>query len=62
LAGPNLKYHADVELGLRLLKAGFVGTFDRSLPATHLYSRSFEGFCADAHEGGREETCGYCTN
>jgi hypothetical protein len=45
LEGPHLKYHADRELGLRLLKAGFGAIFDRKLRGAHLYSRSFEEFC-----------------
>jgi hypothetical protein len=52
-AGPRLPFHADREFGLRLLKAGFTGSFDRSLLATHHYTRSFEGFCRDALESGR---------
>lgn len=52
--GPRFEYHGDRDLGLRLLKAGFTGTFDRSLRATHLYTRSFEGFGRDALGSGRD--------
>jgi GT2 family glycosyltransferase len=52
--GPRFEYHGDRDLGLRLLKAGFSAEFDRSLVATHLYTRSFEGFRRDALGSGRD--------
>jgi hypothetical protein len=54
LDNPNyrLNYLNDRELGLRLMKAGFTAVFDRSLRATHLYSRSLEQFRRDAKRSG----------
>ena len=46
-------YHEDTELGLRCVEAGFIGRFDRSLAATHLYERDPAGFLRDAHSSGR---------
>jgi GT2 family glycosyltransferase len=51
-AAPALSYHADRELGLRCLKAGLRGEFDRSLRATHLHDRTLEGFARDARAQG----------
>jgi GT2 family glycosyltransferase len=47
------RYHPDREFGIRCLKAGLVGRFDRSLVAHHHYVRSFSEFRADARSGGR---------
>jgi GT2 family glycosyltransferase len=49
---PALAYHADRELGLRCLKAGLRGEFDRSLRATHLHTRTLDGFARDARAQG----------
>jgi hypothetical protein len=49
----RLPYLKDRELGLRLKRAGFSAVFDRSLRATHLYSRSLEDFRRDAKRSGR---------
>jgi glycosyltransferase involved in cell wall biosynthesis len=46
------RYHPDRELGLRLLKAGLTGVFDRGIRARHLHSRSLEGFLRDARSQG----------
>jgi GT2 family glycosyltransferase len=47
-----LPYHADRELGLRCLKAGLRGEFDRSLRAAHLHTRTLDGFARDARAQG----------
>jgi glycosyltransferase involved in cell wall biosynthesis len=49
-----LGYLADRELGLRLMKAGFTGVFDRSLRGWHHYSRSLEGRRRDAVTTARD--------
>jgi GT2 family glycosyltransferase len=49
----RLGYLQDRELGLRLMKAGFSAVFDRSLRASHLYSRSLEDFRRDAKRSGQ---------
>jgi glycosyltransferase involved in cell wall biosynthesis len=46
------RYHPDREFGIRCLKAGLVGRFDRSLVARHHYVRSLVDFRADARSGG----------
>jgi glycosyltransferase involved in cell wall biosynthesis len=48
-----LPYHYDWELGLRLLRCGLRGRFDRSLAATHLHSRSYAAFQREALAQGR---------
>jgi hypothetical protein len=40
-------YHGDLALGLRLARAGLVGTFDRSLRGEHQYRRTLKGLSAD---------------
>ncbi len=45
-------YHPDREFGIRCLKAGLVGRFDRSLLARHHYSRSLSEFRRDARSQG----------
>ena len=45
-------YHADRDFGLRCLKAGLSGVFDRSLRAKHLYRRGLNGFVTDARSSG----------
>jgi glycosyltransferase involved in cell wall biosynthesis len=44
--------HADREFGIRCLKAGLAGRFDRSLLARHHYSRSLSEFRSDARSQG----------
>jgi glycosyltransferase involved in cell wall biosynthesis len=46
------RYHPDREFGIRCLKAGLVGRFDRSLLARHYYSRSLSEFRSDARSQG----------
>lgn len=46
-------YHADKDLGLRCLRLGLRGLFDRSLVVHHEYERTLEGFGADARSSGR---------
>jgi glycosyltransferase involved in cell wall biosynthesis len=48
----SARYHPDREFGLRCLKAGMVGAFDRDLAATHRYERSLKSFRADARAQG----------
>ena len=48
-------YLCDREVGLRLMNAGFIGVFDRSLRASHLYVRSLEGRRRDAVTAGRDK-------
>lgn len=47
-----IRYHPDMELGLRLKRAGLTGVFDRSLRADHLHERSFAAFRRDARAQG----------
>lgn len=49
-------YHEDQDFGLRCLKAGMIGVFDRSLRASHLYRRSLPAFIRDASASGRNQT------
>jgi glycosyltransferase involved in cell wall biosynthesis len=46
------RYHQDREFGIRCLKAGMTGTFDRSLFAQHVHSRSLMAFRRDAQQEG----------
>jgi glycosyltransferase involved in cell wall biosynthesis len=46
-------YHDDREWGLRCLKAGLVGVFDRSLLAEHRYRRPLAAALRDARSEGR---------
>lgn len=46
------RFHPDREFGIRCLKGGLVGRFDRSLLARHHYVRSLSDFRADARSGG----------
>ena len=46
------RYHPDREFGIRCLKAGLIGRFDRSLVAHHHYVRSLSNFRRDARSGG----------
>jgi glycosyltransferase involved in cell wall biosynthesis len=45
-------YHGDLDLGMRFIKAGLKGRFDRGLDALHEYERSLDGFIADARNSG----------
>lgn len=45
-------YHADLDFGLRCLKSGLRGVFDRRLVARHEHTRSLDGFVRDAHSSG----------
>jgi glycosyltransferase involved in cell wall biosynthesis len=46
------RYHPDREFGIRCLKAGLVGRFDRLLLARHHYARSLSEFRRDARSQG----------
>ena len=46
------RYHEDQEWGIRCLKAGLTGVFDRSLRAKHLHSRPLDAFLADCRREG----------
>jgi glycosyltransferase involved in cell wall biosynthesis len=46
-------YHYDREWGLRLLKAGLIGVFDRSLLAEHRHRRPLAAALRDARNEGR---------
>jgi len=46
------RYHPDREFGIRCLKAGLVGRFDRSLVAHHYYNRSLSEFRSDSRSQG----------
>ena len=46
------RYHPDREFGIRCLKAGLVGRFDRSLLAHHHYARSLSEFQSEARSQG----------
>lgn len=50
----RLGYLADRELGLRLMKAGFTGVFDRSLRGSHHCSRSLDGRRRDPETTARD--------
>jgi len=45
-------YNADRDFGLRCLRAGLDGVFDRSLRARHLYERTLDGYLRDARDSG----------
>lgn len=44
----------DQDFGLRCLRAGLVGVFDRTLTAEHQFERSLDQFLATAHEQAQE--------
>jgi glycosyltransferase involved in cell wall biosynthesis len=48
----SMSYNADRDFGLRCLRAGLTGVFDRSLRAEHLYERTSEQFLRDARSSG----------
>jgi glycosyltransferase involved in cell wall biosynthesis len=50
------RYHPDREFGIRCLKAGLVGRFDRTLVAHHRYARSLPAFRSDARSQGAATT------
>ena len=54
LASPlNLRYHVDLEFGIRCARAGYSAVFDRSLVATHHYERRVDQAVRDVRNGGR---------
>jgi glycosyltransferase involved in cell wall biosynthesis len=46
------RYHPDREFGIRCMKAGLVGRFDRSLVARHHYARTLSQFRKDSRSQG----------
>jgi glycosyltransferase involved in cell wall biosynthesis len=46
------RYHPDREFGLRCVRAGLEGVFDRSLRAEHLHERPLQAFVRDARSQG----------
>jgi glycosyltransferase involved in cell wall biosynthesis len=52
--GQPLNYHHDWELGLRLMRVGLTGRFDRSLAAQHLHERSAAAFARESRVQGRD--------
>lgn len=48
----SARYHQDREFGLRCLKDGLVGVFDRQLEAEHMHHRGLESFRRDARAQG----------
>jgi glycosyltransferase involved in cell wall biosynthesis len=48
----SARYHPDREFGLRCLKAGLVGVFDRRIEAEHRYQRDLDAFRRDARAQG----------
>jgi glycosyltransferase involved in cell wall biosynthesis len=52
-ASYTAKYHADRDFGLRCIKAGYRGVFDKGLLATHSYERTVNQFLSDALNQGR---------
>jgi glycosyltransferase involved in cell wall biosynthesis len=46
------RYHPDREFGIRCLKAGLIGRFDRALVARHHYDRSLSEFRSDTKSQG----------
>jgi glycosyltransferase involved in cell wall biosynthesis len=53
-AGPRLGYHSDQAFGLRCLRAGLVGVFDRSLYAEHAHERDMDTFVRQARMRGSD--------
>jgi glycosyltransferase involved in cell wall biosynthesis len=51
-SGFDKAYNPDRDFGLRCLKAGLRGRFDRTLRAEHRYERSFDAFRRDARNSG----------
>lgn len=50
--GPRLGYHSDQEFGLRCLRAGLTGVFDRGLVAEHRHERDLDTFLRQARSAG----------
>jgi GT2 family glycosyltransferase len=50
--GPRLGYHGDQEFGLRCLRAGLTGVFDRGLVAEHHHERDVDAFLRQARSAG----------
>ncbi len=48
----GVRWHADMDLGLRLRAAGLRGVFDPTLAAVHMHAQSTPSFLASAHERG----------
>jgi glycosyltransferase involved in cell wall biosynthesis len=46
------RYHEDREWGIRCMKAGLIGVFDRSLLAQHLHTKTLEASLRDARSEG----------
>lgn len=46
------RYHEDREFGVRCLKAGLTGVFDRSLLARHAHERSLDAMLRDSRRAG----------
>ncbi len=45
-------YHQDQDFGIRCLRAGMTGVFDRSLSSRHIHHRSIEQFLRDSRSQG----------
>lgn len=52
--GPRLRYHSDQEFGLRCLRAGLTGVFDRRLIAEHRHERDLDTFLRQARARGAD--------
>jgi glycosyltransferase involved in cell wall biosynthesis len=50
--GYTSRYHQDREFGIRCLKAGMAGAFDRYLLAQHVHSRTLASFRRDSRQEG----------
>lgn len=55
-------YHEDLDLGVRLLKLGMHGRFDRRLAAAHHYERSPDAFVRDALSSGATIVAAHATH
>jgi glycosyltransferase involved in cell wall biosynthesis len=49
---PRLGYHSDQEFGLRCVRAGLTGVFDRELVAEHRHERDVDTFLRQARSAG----------
>jgi len=52
--GPRLAYHSDQEFGLRCLRAGLTGVFDRGLVAEHHHERDLDTFLRQARNAAAD--------
>ncbi|GAA5181285.1 hypothetical protein GCM10023322_15550 [Rugosimonospora acidiphila] len=52
--GRRLGYHSDQAFGLRCLRAGLVGVFDRTLRAEHLHERDLDAFVRQSRLRGQD--------